>query len=165
VTGVNVTFKEIGMFKAGIFWFAMALSGAACLAADTSNVPTPDQQIASAQNAILSRNWVRAQNILLEMVVAEPGNADAHNLLAYTYRKQAQPDLSKAFFHYNTALKIDPKHKGAHEYLGEALLMANRPAEAEQHLSQLKAICGTACEEYEDLAKAIAEFKAKAKAR
>lgn len=92
----------------------------------------------------------------------QPGNADAHNLLAYSYRKQATPNLPRAFEHYNIALKLNPNHKGAHEYIGEAYLMDKNPAKAEEHLAQLKTICGNAtCEEYEDLVKAIAEYKAK----
>ena len=68
----------------------------------------------------------------------------------------------KAFEHYNTALKINPNHKGANEYIGEAYLMSNNPVKAGEHLARLKAICGNApCEEYEDLAKSIAAFKAK----
>ena len=38
----------------------------------------------------------------------EPRNADVHNLLGYSYRKRATPDLAKAFEHYGTALKLDP---------------------------------------------------------
>ena len=97
-------------------------------------------------------------------MAAQPGNADAHNLLAYSYRKQATPDLPKAFEHYNTALKLNPSHKGAHEYIGEAYLMDGKPAKAEERLARLKVICGNAaCEEYDNLAKAIAAYKAKNK--
>ena len=92
----------------------------------------------------------------------EPRNADIHNLLGYSYRKQATPDLPKAFEHYKTAIRLDPRHKGAHEYIGEAYLMDKKPAEAEKHLAALAQICGnTSCEEYADLAKAIADYKAR----
>lgn len=51
-------------------------------------------------------------------------------------------------------------HRGAHEYIGEAYLMDNKPEEAKRHLAELEKICGNrTCEEYADLAKAIAEFK------
>jgi hypothetical protein len=60
------------------------------------------------------------------------------------------------------ALKINPNHKGAHEYIGEAYLMDGKPAEAEAHLAKLEQICGNrSCEEYQDLAKAIGEWKAR----
>ena len=83
------------------------------------------------------------------------------NLLGYSYRKRANPDLPKAISHYQAALRLEPRHKGAHEYLGEAWLMDGKPAEAEKHLAELEKICGgKGCEEYQDLAKAIAAHKA-----
>jgi tetratricopeptide (TPR) repeat protein len=85
-----------------------------------------------------------------------------HNLLGYSYRKQAQPNLAKAFEHYQKALGLNPKHKGAHEYIGEAYLMDKKPSEAQKHLAELEKLCGNKnCEEYADLAKAISEYKAK----
>ncbi|MCY7317839.1 MAG: hypothetical protein LH617_03760 [Ramlibacter sp.] len=85
-----------------------------------------------------------------------------HNLLGYSYRKRATPDLANAFEHYNTALRIQPRHKGAHEDIGEAYLMDRKPAEAEKHLAELERICGNrTCEEYADLAKSIADDKAR----
>ncbi|MFY8042684.1 MAG: hypothetical protein ACOVOD_07130, partial [Rhodoferax sp.] len=82
------------------------------------------------------------------------------NLLAYSYRKQDKPDLPKAFEHYKIALQLNPKHKGAHEYIGEAYLMDRQPILAEQHLAELEKICGNRqCEEYQDLAQAIAAYR------
>ncbi len=70
--------------------------------------------------------------------------------------------MAKAFEHYNLALKFDPRHKGAHEYIGEAYLVEKKVAMAEQHLAELEKICGNrSCEEYQDLATSIAEFKAR----
>lgn len=127
--------------------------------------PVQVDRLAVARDAIKAKDWKKSITELQAAVQEQPGNADAHNLLAYSYRKQATPDLPKAFEHYNMALKINPNHKGAHEYIGEAYLMDKKPAKAEEHLAKLKAICGgTACEEYEDLAKAITAYKAKNKA-
>ena len=64
--------------------------------------------------------------------------------------------------HLLETLKLDPRHKGAHEYIGEAYLMDKKPAEAEKHLAELEKICGNkSCEEYADLAKAIADYKSR----
>ena len=96
----------------------------------------------------------------------DPRNADVQNLLGYSYRKRSNPDLTKAFEHYNEALKLNPRHKGAHEYIGEAYLMDKKPAEAQKHLAQLEVLCGNkTCEEYADLAKAIANYNAQATAK
>jgi tetratricopeptide (TPR) repeat protein len=72
------------------------------------------------------------------------------------------PNLAKAFEHYRRALRLDPQHKGAHEYIGEAYLMDHKPTEAEKHLAELARLCGNqSCEEYVDLAEAIKTYKAK----
>lgn len=131
-------------------------------AADIPTVanPTPAERVVSARDAIKAGNWRMALAELNIAVRDEPGNADIHNLLGYSYRKQARPNLAKAFEHYQTALKLNPQHKGAHEYIGEAYLMDGKPAEAGKHLAQLEKICGNkTCEEYADLAKAIAAYK------
>jgi Tfp pilus assembly protein PilF len=128
----------------------------------TSSEPTAAERMASARDAIKAKKWKDAIGELKIAVREEPKNADAHNLLAYSYRKQAAPDLPKAFEHYNMTLKLNPQHKGAHEYIGEAYLMDGKPAEAEKHLVALEKICGNkTCEEYADLAKALAAYKAK----
>jgi hypothetical protein len=58
-------------------------------------------------------------------------------------------------------LDIDPKHRGAHEYVGEAYLLTNNLPKADEHLAALKQICGPGCEQYKDLAREIAEYKKK----
>ncbi len=138
----------------------MLLASSAIFAADTHSGPTANQRLTTARKAIEAKDWSRAQSELNTAVRAEPRNADIHNLLGYIARKQAMPDLPKAFEHYKIALQLDPRHKGAHEYIGEAYLMAKQPEEAQQHLAELEKICGNkTCEEYEDLAKSIATYK------
>lgn len=142
------------------------LAGAADTPSTTDPVPAVSlvktDRMAAGRAAILAKDWKKSIAELSVAVKDKPGDADAHNLLAYSYRKQARPDLPKAFEHYEMALKINPQHKGAHEYIGEAFLMDKKPAKAEEHLAQLKAICGnTTCEEYVDLAKSVAAYKAK----
>lgn len=141
------------------------LAGAAVHAADTSPAPAKSSvsdRLKTARAAIQGKEWKKALAELNLAAREEPRNADVQNLLGYSYRKQGTPDLPKAFEHYQAALRLDPRHKGAHEYIGEAYLMDKKPAEAEKHLAALAQICGnTSCEEYEDLAKAIAEYKAR----
>ena len=144
---------------------ATALGTGAALAADTGptvSQPSASERISLAREAVKNKDWKKSLAELNIAVKDEPRNADAHNLLAYSLRKQATPNLPKAFEHYKTALSLNPKHKGAHEYIGEAYLMDKKPAEAEKHLTELEKICGNkSCEEYADLAKAIADYKAK----
>jgi len=51
------------------------------------------------------------------------------------------------------------RHRGAHEYVGEAYLLVGNLAKAEEHLNALKTICLIPCEEYEDLKRAVAEYR------
>ncbi len=96
-------------------------------------------------------------------VARNPGSADYNNLYAYAVRKGPNPDMGLVFKHYNEALRIDPKHRGAHEYIGEAYLMTKNLAKAKEHLAKLDNLCTFGCEEYTDLKKAIAEYEAKNK--
>lgn len=141
---------------------AAVLQGA--YAADTgpsTPQPTASDRMSIARDAIKANKWSVAIAELRLAVRDEPKNADAHNLLGYSYRKQAKPDMAKSFEHYNTALKLDPMHKGTHHYIGVAYLMDKKPAEADKHLALLEKSCGNrTCPEYLDLAKTIAAFKA-----
>jgi Flp pilus assembly protein TadD len=139
--------------------------GGAAIAADTggsAGQPSASERLETARQAIAAKDWKRSLAELNLAARDEPRNADVHNLLGYSYRKQAQPNLAKAFEHYQKALGLNPKHKGAHEYIGEAYLMDKKPSEAQKHLAELEKLCGNKnCEEYADLAKAISEYKAK----
>ena len=84
-----------------------------------------------------------------------------NNLYAYSIRKGANPDMSLVFKHYNEALRLDPKHRGAHEYIGEAYLMVGNLAKAKEHLGQLDKLCFFPCSEFGELKKAIATYEAK----
>ncbi len=95
----------------------------------------------------------RARDALTEFVNHETENADAWNLLGYSQRKTGMLDESLAS--YKKALRIDRKHLGAHEYIGELYLMLDKVKKAKKHLARLRKYCGD-CEEYQELAEAIA---------
>ena len=141
---------------------------AAALAADTSPAPQArpqDPALEGARAAIAQKDWVAAQAVLREAVARDPKNADYHNLYAYSVRKGPSPDMSLVFKEYNAALSIDPKHRGAHEYLGEAYLMVGNVEKAKEHLAQLDKICFFGCSEFTELKSAIADYEAKKFAR
>ena len=154
--------------KALLLSTALLLAALAVQAADTPgtspNVPQPTVQdrLASARKAVGKHDWSGALRELNVALREDPQNADVHNLLGYTYRKRSSPDIVKAMDHYGMALKINPLHKGAHEYIGEAYLIRKQLPDAERHLAELEKICGgPACEEYRDLAKSIQDYKAR----
>jgi len=92
-----------------------------------------------------------------------PEAANLHNELGYSYRKLGQFD--QAFEHYKRALAIDPRHRGAHEYIGEAYLLVGDVASAEKHLAALRAICLLPCDELSELQRAIEARRAQDKPR
>ena len=87
----------------------------------------------------------------------DPLNADIQNYIGYAYRRLRQ--LGPAIGHYQQALMLNPRHRGAHEHLGEAYLVLGEPTKAEQHLATLENLCLLPCEEYDDLKRAIAAYK------
>ena len=123
----------------------------------TSATTQADQRnIERGKQAIEAGDWERAASFLERAAESSPRNADVFNLLAYSYRHLNR--LDDAFANYGRALALDPKHLGAHEYIGEAYLMVGDLAKAEEHLATLMEIC-SACEETEELAEEIAHFK------
>ena len=140
---------------------AFSLAAGPALAADSGPaVPEPkDTTLERARGAIAQKDWAGAQTILREAVAREPRNANFHNLYAYSNRKSSNPDMSLVFKHYNEALSIDPKHRGAHEYIGEAYLMVGNAAKAKEHLAQLDKLCVFSCSEFTDLKNAIASYE------
>ncbi len=118
-----------------------------------------DPAIAAAQAAIARKDWDASQAVLLKALASNANNADYHNLYAYSVRKSAKPNMEVVFQHYNEALRIDPKHRGAHEYIGEAYLQIGNLAKAREHLAALDKLCFFGCEEYTDLKVAVARYE------
>ena len=120
-----------------------------------------DPQYSQAVDAIQGDHYPQAIQLLEAYVASSPEHArdaDAQNWLGYAYRKSG--NLDAAFLHYDKALAIDPEHRGAHEYMGEAYLMTGNIAQAEEHLKALDKLCFTPCEEYSKLKRAVAGWKA-----
>jgi len=126
---------------------------------DTTPATTQSPKILDAQKLLEAKRYGEAIPILKFVAQTSPKNADAHNLLGYSLRKTNQ--LEAAEVAYNRSLEIDPKHRGALEYLGELFLETNRLKEAEKLLQRLDDACLFGCKEYDDLKKEIAEFRAK----
>ena len=113
---------------------------------------------AAGLKAIEDKNWADAIRLLSSAALRDTRNADIENSLGFAYRNSRE--LSLAFQHYNRALTLNPRHRGAHEYIGEAYLMIGNRAKAEEHLAALRKICLLPCEEYGHLEKKFAEYSA-----
>jgi len=121
----------------------------------------PDPVLESVAEASARQDWARAASILEKALARSPDNADYHNLYAYSIRKGSHPDMDRVFKHYGEALRIDPDHRGAHEYAGEAYLTVGNLAKAKEHLAALDRICFFGCKEYSDLKREVAEYEEK----
>lgn len=116
----------------------------------SEQVSAPNLQ--EIKQTIDNRKYFDAIKLLKKYIKKDATSADAYTYLGFSYRKTG--NLSEAFKAYDKALALDPKHLGAHEYLGEAYLMNKEPGKARVMLGKLKSLCGN-CEEYRDLEKAI----------
>jgi len=85
----------------------------------------------------------------------EPNTAEALNYRGYATRKLGRVDEGIAF--YLKSVALDPGYAEVREYLGEAYVIKGDLTRAKEQLQAIEKICGTGCEQYEDLAKAIAE--------
>ncbi len=149
--------------RAGVLGLSLALAAGTSGAdptEDASKEGALDPDYAAGKAAIAAEDWPAAIRSLSSARLRDTRNADIENYLGYAYRKSGQ--LPKAFEHYRRALALNPRHRGAHEYIGEAYLLANDLAKAEEHLAALRKICLIPCEEYADLQKAVAEYRARA---
>ena len=116
-----------------------------------------DADYAAAKQAAGNKDWAQAVQLYERAEKRNPDHADLQNSLGFAYRNLKQYDL--AFKHYKRAIEIDPRHRGAHEYIGEAYLMTGDLANAEKHLAALKQICLLPCEELEDLERAVSKYR------
>ena len=116
-----------------------------------------DPDFAAGKQALAANDWNGAINALGSAALRDTRNADIQNYLGYAYRRLRQ--LEPAFRHYRLALVLNPRHRSAHEHLGEASLVVGNLSQAQEHLAALEQICLIPCEEYEDLKRAITEYR------
>ena len=129
-------------------------------AVDTEDDPAASQldpEYAAGKKAIEAKEWQTAIQLLSSAALRDTRNADIQNYLGFAHRNSGKMDL--AFRHYERALRINPRHRGAHEYVGEAYLLVGKPEKAKEHLAALEKICLIPCEEYAELKEKIEAYQ------
>ena len=138
--------------------FAGATGALAAGAGGGGSASGGDDALREARTLVSEERYEEALAKLEEMITSDEDNADAWNLVGFSYRKLER--YEPAMEGYARALAIDPRHTEAIEYLGELYLALDDLAQAEEQLARLGEICGSGCEEYEELEEAIARYKA-----
>jgi len=149
---------RVAVLVAGLAMAAFPPAAAADPVETDPDLASRDADYAAGRRALQARDWPAAVASLSKAEVRNPDHADLHTDLGFAYRNLKQYDT--AFKHYERALAIEPRHRAAHEYIGEAYLMVGDVKNAEKHLAALKRICLLGCEEQKDLEQAVAKYKA-----
>jgi tetratricopeptide (TPR) repeat protein len=118
--------------------------------------PPLDPEYAAGKRALGAGDWKAAISFLTSVALRDDRNADVQYYLGYAYRRLGQFDL--ALMHYQRAVVLNPRHRSAHEHLGETYLALGSFPKAEAHLAALERICLIPCGEYGDLKRAFAQY-------
>jgi tetratricopeptide (TPR) repeat protein len=142
---------------------AVVLAGAAfgaggALAIDT--VTTRDAPDLTSVRAKIKAKDFKAAIAELTPLLETHQHADVYNLMGFSLRKLK--DYKQAYTFYRKALEFDPEHKGALEYLGELYVETGQMDKAKEHVTLLRKLCPSGCEELADLEQAIADAAPKA---
>lgn len=156
--------------KRSIPFLLAALVAVAPLAARAEASPEVASGIAAARadyerarRALDRMDWDAAITALESAAHHDPGDAEFQNLLGFAHRNKG--DMDEAFRYYSRALQLNPSHRGAHEYIGRAYLMVDKPEKAREHLRLLEKACWEACRERDLLKRAIDEYPWPAESR
>jgi Flp pilus assembly protein TadD len=113
--------------------------------------------LAPVQTLIEDEKYQDAISELQQLLKESPTDADMLNLLAYSQRKLQRFD--EALVNYQKALDIEPKHRGANEYLGELYLQLGQLDKAQERLQVLDKACFFGCDEFDELEEAIKTYQ------
>src|SRR4051794_3527201 len=176
---LTVSAAMLGAFVAGGGWYAVSGSArtspvAGGPTASVATTPAPeawpicttmielgaesdrgqlDPDFAAGKRALAVRNWDAAIKALNLAVVRDPLNADIQNYIGFAHARLARP--GPAMGHYQRALMLNPRHRGARTHLAELFLTLGEASKAQEQLAALKEICLIPCEEVTDLERAI----------
>ncbi len=139
--------------------FALSAQLAYANTPEEDEVESTGPHFDAAVRAIENKDWRAAIESLNKAEEKSKDHADIHNLLGYAYRNLGK--YEQAFKHYEQAIKTNPRHRSAREYLGEAYLLINNLEKAQDELHRLEDLCPRGCRQLDMLKAKIEEFKQK----
>jgi tetratricopeptide (TPR) repeat protein len=101
-------------------------------------IPT-DPDYAAARAAFERADWQGVLANAARVVARRPWDDEAYNLMGYAFRKLGH--YRQALVHYHKALDLNPHHRGALEYLGEAYVDLGCLSQASEILARLETAC------------------------
>ena len=153
----------------GVFMALMAGTPAmAIMGAGEREQAPPSDEYAQGKAAFEREDWHAVIDHMTRAIEERPWDDDAHNLMGFAYRKLG--DYDRALEQYDRALALNPHHRGALEYLGEAYLEMDQPQLAKGMLDRLVVECRrinvsatdggwqASCEEWQDLNEAYEAY-------
>ncbi|MDF3935799.1 tetratricopeptide repeat protein [Pseudomonas citronellolis] len=123
-----------------------------CLEQTSRRLPDADR---SAYAYRLAKAGRYEEALALLDTMRQPNTAEALNYRGYATRKLGRVD--EGIGYYLQSVRLDPKYPKVREYLGEAYVQQGRLDLAREQLHSIQGLCGKGCEEYRDLAGAIAQ--------
>jgi tetratricopeptide (TPR) repeat protein len=120
------------------------------------NFPTVEEgraAYAEAVGLINQERFAEALDALDRTRAAVGPNADVFNYMGFASRKLGRFD--EALGYYREALRLDPAHLGATEYLGELYIQMGQMDRARTQLARLDQLCAYGCAQREELARWI----------
>ncbi len=140
---------KLALLSAGILAMTATAGSAADGVSNTFTSAGLREELAQARDSIEHADYWAAIARLNNIITADPRIADAYNLLGFSYRKTGKFDLAER--NYKRALRLDPTHRAALEYVGELYLETGRRDQAAAALAWLEKLCPEGCEELSDL--------------
>lgn len=155
----RITFRVIAVSLCLLFPAAQTAQAAGPIGGyETDEASGGNTELAKAIKLIGLGSYASAIPLLKKAIATDPSNPDAFSLMGFSLRKLGERDT--ALRYYTKALELAPEHLGANEYLGELYLEMSDLTRARERLDILETACGTSCNEYLKLEKAIMDFKA-----
>ncbi len=112
-----------------------------------------DQNRADYAYALAKKDHRYEEALAVLDTMQDPNTAEALNYRGYATRKLGRTD--EGISYYLKSVQLDPKYAKVREYLGEAYVIKGQLDLAKDQLQTIQSLCGTGCEEYQDLHDAI----------